>query len=84
MSSCRSRRFSPGERLSFFRLSLLGYSISMASLHGIYLTFPVFPLDISPQYKYNGKAYRGVAKFGIALGSGPRGLGFESPHSDQR
>ena len=25
----------------------------------------------------------GVAKFGIALGSGPRGLGFESPHSDQ-
>ena len=27
---------------------------------------------------------RGVAKFGIALGSGPRGLGFESRHSDQR
>ncbi len=26
---------------------------------------------------------RGVAKFGIALGSGPRGLGFESRHSDQ-
>ena len=28
------------------------------------------------------KLYRGVAKFGIALGSGPRGLGLESPHSD--
>ena len=27
---------------------------------------------------------RGVAKFGIALGSGPRGLGFESRHSDQK
>ena len=26
--------------------------------------------------------YRGVAKFGIALGSGPRGHGFESRHSD--
>ena len=25
---------------------------------------------------------RGVAKFGIALGSGPRGRGFESRHSD--
>ena len=25
-----------------------------------------------------------MAKFGIALGSGPRGLGFESRHSDQR
>ncbi len=30
------------------------------------------------------KARRGVAKFGIALGSGPRGLGFESRHSDQK
>lgn len=29
-------------------------------------------------------AHRGVAKFGIALGSGPRGRGFESRHSDQR
>ena len=28
--------------------------------------------------------HRGVAKFGIALGSGPRGLGFESRHSDHR
>ena len=26
--------------------------------------------------------FRGVAKFGIALGSGPRGLEFESRHSD--
>ncbi len=25
-----------------------------------------------------------MAKLGIALGSGPRGQGFESPHSDQR
>ena len=25
-----------------------------------------------------------MAKFGIALGSGPRGLGFESRHSDQQ
>ena len=28
--------------------------------------------------------YRGVAKFGIALGSGPRGPGFKSRHSDQK
>ena len=27
--------------------------------------------------------YRGVAQFGSALGSGPRGQEFESPHSDQ-
>ena len=27
---------------------------------------------------------RGVAKFGIALGSGPRGHGFKSRHSDQK
>ncbi len=27
--------------------------------------------------------FRGVAKLGIALGSGPRDLGFESRHSDQ-
>ena len=34
---------------------------------------------------YNKKlSYRGVAKFGIALGSGPRGPGFESRHSDHR
>ena len=26
--------------------------------------------------------YPGVAKFGIALGSGPRGRGFKSRHSD--
>ena len=25
-----------------------------------------------------------MAKFGIALGSGPRGRGFESPYSDHR
>ena len=30
------------------------------------------------------RQYRGVAKFGIALGSGPRGLGFKSRHSDQK
>ena len=29
-------------------------------------------------------AFRGMAKFGIALGSGPRGLGFESRYSDQK
>lgn len=28
--------------------------------------------------------FRGVAKLGIALGSGPRGPGFESRHSDHR
>ena len=27
-------------------------------------------------------AHRGVAKFGIALASGARGLGFKSRHSD--
>ena len=31
---------------------------------------------------YNYKAVRGVAQFGSALGSGPRGRGFKSPHSD--
>ena len=30
------------------------------------------------------RQFRGVAKFGIALGSGPRGRGFESRHSDHR
>ena len=30
------------------------------------------------------KVHRGVAKFGIAHGSGPWGLGFESRHSDQK
>ena len=30
------------------------------------------------------RIFRGVAKFGIALGSGPRGPGFESRHSDQK
>ena len=36
------------------------------------------------QYKshYNILVYRGMAKFGIALGSGPRGRGFESRYSD--
>ena len=28
--------------------------------------------------------YPGVAKFGIALGSGPRGRGFKSRHSDHQ
>ena len=32
---------------------------------------------------YNYLSYPGVAKFGIALGSGPRGRRFESCHSDQ-
>ena len=40
-------------------------------------------LDILELILYNISSYRGVAKFGIALGSGPRGLGFESRHSDQ-
>ncbi len=41
------------------------------------LTFPVFATIIN-------ELIRGVAKFGIALGSGPRGRGFESRHSDHR
>ena len=40
-------------------------------------------LDKEGKSHYNNLVYRGVAKFGIALGSGPRGLGFESRHSDQ-
>ena len=40
------------------------------------LTFAVFATIMNEQI-------RGVAKFGIALGSGPRGRGFESRHSDQ-
>ena len=31
---------------------------------------------------YNYKAVRGVAQFGSALGSGPRGRGFKSRHLD--
>ena len=30
------------------------------------------------------KTFRGVAQLGRALGSGPRGRVFESPHSDQK
>ncbi len=42
-------------------------------------------LDFLPNITYNNQAsFRGVAKLGIALGSGPRGLGFESRHSDHR
>ena len=40
-------------------------------------------LDLFKYLYYNFKALRGVAKFGIALGSGPRGHGFKSRHSDQ-
>ena len=45
-------------------------------------------LDKGSRHFYNGLGIqfqiRGVAKFGIALGSGPRGRGFESRHSDQK
>ena len=34
------------------------------------------------QLCYNNKAVRGVAQFGSALGSGPRGRGFKSRHLD--
>lgn len=48
--------------------------------------FPVpqsFPLDNYGLFHYTFNcSLRGVAKFGIALGSGPRGLEFESRHSD--
>ena len=43
-----------------------------------------YSLDNCIKTHYNNLVYRGVAKFGIALGSGPRGRGFESRHSDQR
>ena len=33
---------------------------------------------------YNTKSRRGVAQFGSALGSGPRGRGFKSRHLDQK
>ena len=41
-------------------------------------------LDKAQEIHYNSQVNRGVAKFGIALGSGPRGRGFESRHSDHR
>ena len=41
-------------------------------------------LDKGINSHYNNLVYRGMAKFGIALGSGPRGLGFESRYSDQK
>lgn len=58
-----------------------------------FFAFRVFSLDISADCLYNlnacgsqnGKpqaSFRGVAKLGIALGSGPRGPGFESRRSD--
>ena len=42
----------------------------------------VLVLDKGWNSHYNSLVYRGMAKFGIALGSGPRGLGFESRYSD--
>lgn len=40
-------------------------------------------LAFSAHIGYNSSCtYRGVAQFGRALGSGPRGRVFESPHSD--
>ena len=42
------------------------------------------PLDKHCFSNYNIGVYRGMAKFGIALGSGPRGRGFESRYSDQK
>ncbi len=41
-----------------------------------------FCLDNRKQKWYNTKALRGVAQFGRALGSGPRGRKFKSSHSD--
>ena len=35
-------------------------------------------------WRLTTKYYRGVAQLGRALGSGPRGRVFESPHSDQK
>lgn len=43
-----------------------------------------FCLDNRKQKWYNTKALRGVAQFGRALGSGPRGRKFKSSHSDQK
>ncbi len=45
---------------------------------------PPIALDKAVNCHYNILVYRGMAKFGIALGSGPRGRGFESPYSDQK
>ena len=42
-----------------------------------------YSLDNLMKSHYNNLVYRGMAKFGIALGSGPRGPGFESRCSDQ-
>ena len=39
-------------------------------------------IDIDAEICYNVACYRGVAQLGRALGSGPRGRVFESPHSD--
>ena len=45
--------------------------------------FLVQTLDITIPLWYNTVVIRGVAQFGSALGSGPRGRKFESCHSDQ-
>ena len=45
--------------------------------------FSGFPLTFFSGWHIIKNRQRDVAKFGIALGSGPRGLGFKSRHSDQ-
>ena len=44
----------------------------------------ILPEEYSIIPKHMKSVHRGVAKFGIALGSGPRGHGFKSRHSDQK
>ena len=46
--------------------------------------FSGFPLTFFAGWHIIKNRQRDVAKFGIALGSGPRGPGFESRHSDQK
>ena len=43
-----------------------------------------FPLDIGRKIPYNNQAASGCSAVGSALGSGPRGRGFKSRHSDQK
>ena len=49
-----------------------------------FISFLYFGVDKKRAFIYNTKVVRGVAQFGRALGSGPRGRRFKSSHSDQR
>ena len=59
-------------------------SITKSSHINAFRLFREYNLDIPFQIPYNNLAVSGCSAVGSALGSGPRGRGFDSRHSDQR